>query len=68
MATLSADAARIIGQLEADQAAANAAGLGDANTDAYYELVTRLVSESPDPKATIRAIADLLGEHVGGAR
>ncbi|MEU9405074.1 hypothetical protein AB0E08_05100 [Streptomyces sp. NPDC048281] len=54
---------RILDQLKTDQAATNAAGLGDANSDAYYELVTRIVSEAEDAEAAILEIVQLLKEH-----
>ncbi|MGW4876577.1 hypothetical protein ACWEPI_08475 [Streptomyces sp. NPDC004262] len=50
----------IVAHLKAQQAATHEAGLGDSNTDAYYETVIRIVSESPDPKATVAEIAQVL--------
>ncbi|MEU0429423.1 hypothetical protein ABZ235_38800 [Streptomyces canus] len=64
MATLSMDATRIIGELDANHAANTAAGYGSPALDAFHQLTIRMVSESPDPRATVRAIADLLGDRI----
>ena len=60
MTTISADAAEIIEQLEANHAAANAAGHGGPQLDAVHREVVGTVAESPDPQACLAAIAGLL--------
>ena len=55
-----AEHTRIIDQLNEGQAAMNKAGLGSPELDAFHETVIAIVSESPDPWATVRAMADLL--------
>ncbi|MFG3099581.1 hypothetical protein ACGFZL_03435 [Streptomyces sp. NPDC048182] len=60
---LSADAANIIKQLRADQAAGTAAGLGTPDWDAFHDLLVELVAEAPDPKARVCEIADLIEGH-----
>ncbi|MGX9887326.1 DUF6907 domain-containing protein [Streptomyces sp. NPDC002276] len=63
---VSADAARIIEQLEANHAASNAAGLGSPALDAFHREVVQAVAESPNPQACISQIADLLASERGG--
>lgn len=53
-------AAGIIAQIHANADAANKAGLGGPAMDAFNAEVIRLLSESPDPKATIGELAQLL--------
>lgn len=53
-------AAGIIAQIHANADAANKAGLGGPAMDAFNAEVIRLVSESPDPEATIGELAQLL--------
>lgn len=60
-------AAGIIAQIHANADAANKAGLGGPAVDAFNAVVIRLVSESPDPEATIGAIAQLLTREYGKA-
>lgn len=59
---------RIIEQIKAGHAAMNEAGHGSPALDDFHALVIEIVSESPDPQATVRAMADLMSEHVGKAR
>ncbi|MFF1702486.1 hypothetical protein [Streptomyces sp. NPDC058252] len=71
MATLTADVARILGQLDANHAANTAAGLGGPEMDAFHSFLVELVTEAPDPSALVGEVADLLTTHVhscGGAR
>ncbi|MEH0423157.1 hypothetical protein [Streptomyces sp. B21-083] len=60
----------IIEQLEAGHAEMNRAGLGSPALDDFHALQVRIISESPDPEATVRAMTDLMDEHVdaGAAR
>lgn len=53
-------AAHVIAQLKANHVAANAVGLGSSALDAWYETVIDIVTDSPDPVATIGAIAQLI--------
>ncbi|MET7779600.1 hypothetical protein ABZU94_29890 [Streptomyces mirabilis] len=53
---------RIIAQLKDGHADMCKAGLGSPALDAFHETVIEIVSESPDPQATIRALADLMAE------
>ncbi|TRO55897.1 hypothetical protein [Streptomyces sp. IB201691-2A2] len=53
-------AAHLIAQLKANHVAANAVGLGSPALDAWYETITDIVTDSPDPEATIGAIAQLI--------
>ncbi|MFD8739428.1 hypothetical protein ACFV06_31580 [Streptomyces sp. NPDC059618] len=74
MATLTADAARILGQLHANHAANTAAGLGGPGMDAFHSFLVELVTEATNPNALISEVTDLLTAHirsagpVGGAR
>lgn len=60
MTTESAE--RIIAQIKANADAADKAGLGGPAVDAFNAEVIRLVSESPDPDATIGELAQLLAQ------
>ncbi|WP_026179112.1 hypothetical protein [Streptomyces hokutonensis] len=60
MTTISADAARIIEQLEANHAASTTAGLGSPELDAFHNRVVELIAQAPDPQLRIRELADLL--------
>jgi hypothetical protein len=53
-------AADIIAQIHANADAANKAGLGGPAMDAFNAEVIRLVSESPNPEATVGELAQLL--------
>lgn len=58
--TIAPAAERIIAQIKANADAADKAGLGGPAVDAFNAEVIRLVSESPDPDATISELAQLL--------
>ncbi|WP_328495439.1 hypothetical protein OHS59_23855 [Streptomyces sp. NBC_00414] len=53
-------AAHLIAQLKANHVAANAVGLGSAALNAWHETMIDIVTDSPDPEATIGAIAQLI--------
>lgn len=55
---------RIIDHLKAGHAAMDAAGHGSPALDDFHALQVRIISESPDPEATVRAMTDLMSEHV----
>ncbi|WP_369186199.1 hypothetical protein [Streptomyces sp. R08] len=56
----SPSAAPVIAQLKANRVAVNAVGLGTSALDAWYETIIDIVADSPDPVATIGAIAQLI--------
>ncbi|MDX2679264.1 hypothetical protein [Streptomyces soliscabiei] len=59
---LTADHTRIIDRLDEGHAAMNAAGLGSPALDDFHKLQVQIITESSDPQATIRAMADLMAE------
>jgi hypothetical protein len=62
-----APAERIVAQIKSNADAADKAGLGGPAVDAFNAEVIRLVSESPDPEATIGELAQLLTREYGKA-
>ncbi|MFI1726905.1 hypothetical protein [Streptomyces sp. NPDC020489] len=55
--------ARAVAQLDANQAAMNAAGLGSTTLDEFFNVVRKQVAESTDPDGTLGAIAQLIISH-----
>ncbi|MET8824764.1 hypothetical protein ABZX40_17840 [Streptomyces sp. NPDC004610] len=53
-------AAEIIAKLEAGHAVMNAAGLGSAALDAFYDLFVKAVAGSSDPDATVSEMVQLI--------
>jgi hypothetical protein len=60
---LTAEHTRIIDQLNEGHAAMTAAGLGSPALDDFHKLQVQIITESDDPQAAIRALADLMAEH-----
>ncbi|MEU0740733.1 hypothetical protein [Streptomyces sp. NPDC006134] len=56
----SSPAAHVIAQLKANHVAADAVGLGSPALDAWHETIIDIVTDSPDPVATLGAIAQLI--------
>lgn len=62
---VTADAARIIGQLQEGHAAMNAAGLGSPALDDFNSLLTEMIAEAPDPKLRLHEIVEFLARERG---
>ncbi|MFJ2440488.1 hypothetical protein ACIOWG_08490 [Streptomyces sp. NPDC087658] len=62
---LNADATHIIGQLQEGHASMNAAGLGSPALDDFYNLLTEMITEAPDPKFRLHEIVELLAREPG---
>ncbi|MGP4012082.1 hypothetical protein [Streptomyces sp. 4N124] len=56
----SPSAERVIAQLKANRVSTNAVGLGSPALDAWYDAIIDIVTDSPDPEATIGAVAQLI--------
>ncbi|MFE5396006.1 hypothetical protein ACFQ9U_15810 [Streptomyces sp. NPDC056568] len=57
--------ARLIGQLQEGHAAMNAAGLGSPALHDFFNLLTEMIAEAPDPKFRLREIVELLAREGG---